>query len=201
MASRDDRKDRHEKFHGRVYDDAAQCEHPSCTAPGEFRAPRTGHRRGGFDGPGDYYRLCLEHVRQFNAGYDYFEGMDADAIWQAQRPWSGWERESRPFASNGANRTPRWQDFTDPLDAIGARFRTGVRAPRKDGSPLTDRDRDNLQILGLDKDADRTALRKRYAELLRAYHPDRNGGDRSREKMLQRVIEAYQELKVAVAFA
>ncbi|NNC71514.1 MAG: J domain-containing protein [Sphingomonadaceae bacterium] len=177
------------------------CDHPDCIETGEFRAPKTGHRRGGFDGPGDYHYLCLDHVRAFNAGYNYFEGMDDDAIWAAQRPWSGWEREIKAFATAGGGATPRWQDFTDPLDAIGAKFRTGVRAPRKDGKPLSDRDRENLQILGLDKDADRKALRRRYAELLRQYHPDRNGGDRSREKMLQRVIEAYQELKLATAFS
>lgn len=191
---------RHDKFHGRVHESERACGHPGCTEPGEFRAPRTGHRRGGFDGPGEYHLLCLDHVRQFNAGYNYFDGMDEEAIWQAQRPGSGWERETRAFATAGASPTPRWQDFADPLDAIGARFRTGVRAPRPDGKPLTDRDCRNLQILGLKPDADRKALRKRYAELLRQYHPDRNGGDRGFEQKLQRVIEAYQELKRAAAF-
>lgn len=201
MASSAHKRERHTRFHGRVDDSERLCDHPDCLEMGEFRAPKTGHKRGGFDGPGDYHYLCLDHVREFNAHYDFFEGMDNDEIWAAQRPWSGWERETKAFAMNGGGATPRWQDFTDPLDAIGARFRIGVRAPRTDGKPLSDRDRENLQILGLDKDADRKALRKRYAELLRTYHPDRNGGDRSREKMLQRVIEAYQELKAAAAFA
>ena len=192
---------RHEKFHGRIDDSERMCDHPSCTRPGEFRAPRTGHRRGGFDGPGDYYLLCLDHVRAFNAGYDYFEGMSEEEIHDQQRPWSGWERETRAFAANGASPTPRWHDFTDPLDAIGARFRTGVRAPRRDGKPLTDRDRENLQILGLDANSDLKTLRRRYAALVRQYHPDKNGGDRSREKMLQRVIDAYTQLKDSPAFS
>lgn len=192
---------RHEKFHGRIDDGERMCDHPGCAEPGQFRAPRTGHRRGGFDGPGDYYLLCLDHVRAFNAGYDYFDGMSEEEIHSRQRPWSGWERETRAFAANGASGTPRWQDFTDPLDAIGARFRTGVRAPRRDGKPLTDRDRENLQILGLDANSDRRTLRRRYAALVRQYHPDKNGGDRSREKMLQRVIEAYTQLKDSPAFS
>ncbi|QLC26911.1 J domain-containing protein [Parasphingopyxis algicola] len=177
------------------------CDHPGCSDPGEFRAPKTGHRRGGFDGPGDYYWLCLDHVRAFNAGYDYFDGMSEDEIYSQQRPWSGWDRETRAFAANGASPTPRWHDFTDPLDAIGARFRTGVRKPRTDGKPLTDRDRENLQILGLDADSDRKTLRRRYAALVRQYHPDKNGGDRSREKMLQRVIDAYTQLKDSPVFS
>jgi curved DNA-binding protein CbpA len=56
-------------------------------------------------------------------------------------------------------------------------------------------------VLGLAADADRMALRKRYSELVRRYHPDRNGGDRSHEGMLQQVIAAYQQLRQAPAFA
>ncbi len=54
--------------------------------------------------------------------------------------------------------------------------------------------------MGLNDDADRMALRRRYSELVRRYHPDRNG-DRSLERQLGEVIEAYQALKGARAFA
>jgi curved DNA-binding protein CbpA len=56
-------------------------------------------------------------------------------------------------------------------------------------------------VLGLESDADRRALRQRYSELVRRYHPDRNGGDRAHETKLQQVIEAYTTLKKAPAFA
>ncbi|MBN9011299.1 MAG: DnaJ domain-containing protein, partial [Rhizobiales bacterium] len=49
--------------------------------------------------------------------------------------------------------------------------------------------------------ADRKGLRTRYSELVRKFHPDRNGGDRSMEKALQEVIAAYQQLKRSPAFA
>lgn len=75
------------------------------------------------------------------------------------------------------------------------------RAERKDGKPLSGKDREALKVLDLAIDADRTALRKRYSELVRKFHPDRNGGDRSHEDRLRRVIEAYQTLKGSPAFA
>ncbi len=56
-------------------------------------------------------------------------------------------------------------------------------------------------MLGLSEDSNRTALRKRYSQLVRRYHPDRNGGDRSLEARLGEVIDAYQLLKTAAAFA
>jgi curved DNA-binding protein CbpA len=55
--------------------------------------------------------------------------------------------------------------------------------------------------MGLDPQADRKRLRSRYSELVRRYHPDRNGGDRSHEARLQSVVEAYQLLRKAAAFA
>jgi hypothetical protein len=201
LSSRHEPKDRpNTRFHGRVEGTGRGCDEPGCEEPGEFRAPLlegAGHR----DGPGPYRYLCLDHVRAFNSRYNFFNGMSAEEIHDAQRPFAGWERETRAFASNGADRPPRWSDFSDPLDAIGARFRERMAAERKDGKPLSSADRRALKVLGLDTDADRKGLRTRYSELVRKFHPDRNGGDRSMEKALQEVIAAYQQLKSSPAFA
>jgi len=176
------------------------CAHPGCREPGEFRAP--GLQRPDFDGPGDWRWLCLDHVREFNSGYNFFSGMSPDEIERAQTPFAGWERETRAFASTGgADRPPRWADFSDPLDAIGARFRDARPVERQDGRPLSGENRRDLKTLGLAPDATRKDLRQRYADLVRRYHPDRNGGDRSHEKALGEVIAAYTRLKGAPAFA
>jgi hypothetical protein len=127
--------------------------------------------------------------------------MSSDEIEAAQNPYGGWDRETRAFAPPGSQ-PPRWADFTDPLDAIGARFRRAAGDPqRKDGRELSETDRKSLGVLGLATDSDRRALRQRYAQLLRRYHPDHNGGDRGHEKALQAVIEAYTQLKSRPAFA
>jgi len=187
------------RFHGRV-EREEPCAEPGCPYVGEFRAPDPAGNAPGFDGPGDWRFLCLGHVRAFNGGYNYFNGMSPDEIDDAQTIYGGWERQTRAFASNG-DPAPRWADFADPLDAIGARFRLVQAEPRKDGRPLSEADRRNLKTLGLSADADRRQLRTRYAELVRRYHPDRNGGDRGHEKALQAAIEAYTRLKAQPAFA
>jgi hypothetical protein len=188
------------RFHGRVAGTGRQCMEPGCDLPGEFRAPPL-EGAAPRDEPAPYRWFCLDHVRAFNARYNFFSGMNADEISAAQRPYAGWERETRAFSATGADRPPSWADFNDPLDAISARFRARAPAARQDGHPLSDADRRALKILGLATDADRRALRTRYAELVRKFHPDRNGGDRSFEKKLQEVIAAYQLLKVSAAFA
>jgi hypothetical protein len=175
------------------------CARPGCNEPGEFRAPSG--RRASVDGPGEWQGLCRDHVREFNTGYNYFNGMSSDEIEAAQTPYGGWDRETRAFAHVGSQ-PPKWADFTDPLDAIGARFRRAdTQHGRQDGRELSEADRKSLRILGLGTDSDRRALRQRYADLVRRYHPDRNGGDRSHEKALQAVIEAYTQLKSRPAFA
>lgn len=190
------------RLHGRVEAQGRLCAEPGCTQPGEFRAP--GGPGADSDGRPAYRYLCLDHVREFNARYNFFAGMSADEIHAAQHPLAGWESEVRGFSPTGnADRPPRWADFADPLDAIGARFRTRMdqERERRDGKPLSGRDRAALGVLGLDTDADRRALRQRYSELVRKFHPDRNGGDRSHENALRAVIDAYQQLKRSPAFA
>jgi hypothetical protein len=199
---------RFNRFHGRVEGDRP-CAVEGCPERGEFRAPARGGHGDGSEGP-RWRWLCLDHVRTFNQGYNYFTGMSPDEIAAAQRPYAGWERETRAFSTNAASPPPRWADFADPLDAIGASFRKGMRermekaardrGERADGKPLSPDDRRALDTLGLAVDADRKMLRQRYTELARRYHPDHNGGDRRHEKILQEVIAAYTHLRKAPAF-
>ena len=186
-----------DRFHGRHEGEGRECQHPRCDERGEFRAP--GSLGPGFDGPGEWRWFCLDHVREFNAGYDWFEGMSAEEILEAQSPVAGWGRQSRIYrADAGVDGVPRWADFDDPLDAIGARAADiRKRAQGRGGTwqRFAPREREALNVMGLGSDTDRRKLRRRYSELVRRYHPDRNGGDRSHEAKLGRVVEAYQLLR------
>src|SRR6476620_9720938 len=184
------------RMHGRVEGARAQCAVPGCAAPGEFKAPL---QPANFDGPGAWRFLCLDHVREHNAKYNFFDGMSPEEIQEAQSPLAGWERPSRTFAANGADPPPRWSDFHDPLDAISGRFGHIRRAHTP--SRFTKDERRALSVLGLGEDTDRHSVRQRYSGLVRRYHPDKNGGDRSHEGRLSEVIEAYQLLRKSPAFA
>jgi hypothetical protein len=196
---------RHNRFHGRV-ERQDPCAVSGCPEAGEFRAPPEGGHGASSDGP-RWRWLCLEHVREFNQKYNFFSGMSADEIADAQRPYAGWERETRAFSSNATSPPPRWSDFSDPLDAIGAKFRDRMRRAaqadrqRTDGKFVSPDDRKAMDLMGLDLDADRKTLRARYTELVRRFHPDHNGGDRSHEQALQDVIAAYGQLRKAPIFA
>lgn len=196
---------RGDRFHGRFETEGRGCDAPACREAGEFRAP--GPRGSSFDGPGDYRWFCLDHVREFNSGYDWFEGMSADEIIAAQSPISGWASTARAFrAAEMGDAMPRWADYEDPLDAINART-AGIRSRARRQAEMQVKggfcaeEVQALEVLGLDAGIDRSRLRRRYSELVRRYHPDRNGGDRSHETRLGQVVEAYQLLRKSRALA
>jgi hypothetical protein len=176
--------------------------HPGCREPGEYRAP--GERSASFDGPGEWRWLCLDHVRAFNAGFDWFAGMSAEEILAAQAPGAGWRTESPSFRGAGASDLPRWADFDDPLEAIAARA-AGIKGRVRREAEVAATGRFNraeaaaLETMGLGSGTDRARLRRRYAELVRRFHPDRNGGDRRHEAQLARIVEAYQLLRKSTA--
>jgi hypothetical protein len=193
------------KFHGRFEGEGRVCEAPNCREEGEFRAP--GYVRSGFDGPGDWRWFCLEHVREFNAGYDWFEGMSAEEIVSAQSPAAGWQTESPAFSPTaGIDGMPKWSEFDDPLDAIGASEIKSRARRQAESAPggfaqarFNPEEAEALDTMGLGSDTDRRRLRRRYSELVRRYHPDKNGGDRQYEARLARVVEAYQLLRKSAA--
>src|SRR6476619_2106902 len=140
---------RQSKMHGRVEGARAQCAVPGCGAAGEYKAPL---QPANFDGPGNWRFLCLDHVREHNAKYNFFEGMSPEEIQDAQGPLGDWERPSRKFAANGSDPPPRWSDFHDPLHAIAARF--GRARQEKSQSRSNKPERRALSVLELGDDAD-----------------------------------------------
>lgn len=201
-------KARPSRFHGRVeHADGRRCESPGCEEGGEFRAPRS--PRPERDG---YHWFCLEHVRAFNAGYDYFKTLSAEEAVQARTGHPSWDRTSRPFATNadpsGFNRAgidPRRMNINDPHGIFtalkGRSGRFGAGSARPDGVRLSAKDRQALKTLGLGEDATLDAIKKHYKRLARRYHPDTNGGDRSQEHQLHKVIDAYTHLSQSPAFS
>ena len=55
-------------------------------------------------------------------------------------------------------------------------------------------ERDYYKILGVERGADATAIKKAYRKLAQKYHPDKNPGDKSAEEQFKRVTEAYAVL-------
>jgi hypothetical protein len=169
-----------------------RCDHPGCNEAGEFRAPK------GWQREGEYFSFCLEHVRAYNASYNYFQGMSAEAVSLYQRDASTGHRPTWVMGDNIAGgpqgRGADSAHYADPLNILG-----GARAARKAQEPPKPKHgiaaRKALDQLGLDESADPTTIRSRYKDMVKRLHPDANGGDRSLEDKLREIIRAYSYLK------
>ncbi len=178
---------------------AGSCAHPDCDAPGEYRAPvdGPGRRRADGAGPPQWQYFCLQHVRDFNAGWDYFAGMDDSEIWAAQSPYPNWERETRVFAHNAGQ-----GDFEirDPLGVL--RWKVAGEGIRPEQTPpLSRAERQALAALGLAETATLADIKAKYRQLARRYHPDANAGSRNHEARFQKLTEAYALLCASSRFA
>jgi hypothetical protein len=176
------------------------CETPGCGAPGLYRAPK------GRKAEGQYWRFCMDHVRAYNATYNYFDGMNDAAVQAYQkdaiighRPtWAmGMNRAGEEKAKTGAERD--WA-YVDPLGILRAegvgetRARSRAEPPRPRHSAAV---RKALDVLGLEEGADTAAIKAQYKTLVKRFHPDANGGDRSFEERLRDIIRAHDVLRAA----
>jgi hypothetical protein len=169
------------------------CNHPGCREPGEFRAPMGRLREG------QYFCFCLDHVREYNASYNYFNGMSPEAVAVYQRDALVGHR---PTWSMGSNRTAKnfreeGDDPSSPGDSLGM-FRNHAAGPpfRNPAKPRYGvAALKALDQLGLDDGADPASIKARYKDLVKRLHPDANGGDRSNEEKLREIIRAYNYLR------
>jgi hypothetical protein len=178
------------------------CEWPGCCGAATHRAPKGRTREN------EYWRFCLEHVREYNHSYNFFAGMSTDDIARYQKDAVTGHRPTWKMGMNGGRPTMRSHSarfepgFGDADDPLGVFRHFGGRA---DGEHLRAREtrvirnaeRKALEVLGLEPDATTAEIKVRFKALVKRHHPDANGGDRSTEDKLREIIQAYNYLKSA----
>jgi hypothetical protein len=85
--------------------------------------------------------------------------------------------------------------YTDPFGFFGRKSQP--RTPEAAQRSLGRLEQRALAELDLEASASGDAIRARYLELVKRFHPDTNGGDRSSEHKLGRVLRAYKTLRAA----
>lgn len=164
------------------------CAHPDCDLAGEYRAPRS---RDALD---SYYRFCLEHVREYNAAWNYYANMDNAAVEAEMRNDIVWRRPTWPLGT----RTGAAEDkFADPLGLFRRERTDGAEARAADVQlqSLTPAEREAISLLGLVAPVTKADVKLRYKILAKMLHPDANGGDKRAEDRLKSVNYAYTTLR------
>jgi DnaJ-domain-containing protein 1 len=179
--------------------DAPTCEWPGCKKPGVHRAPK------GRGVEKQYWHYCLEHVREYNHKYNYFEGMSNEDIASHQkdaltghRPtWKMNQRTARSAEERRADGSPMSgrPSWADPFNLFAEQVARASGAAEQ--RTVRNVERKALGTLGLEVTATSTEIKARFKELVKRHHPDLNQGDKSTEDVLREIIQAYNYLKSA----
>ena len=180
----------------RARPEAPCCEWKGCGNTATHRAPKGRLREN------EYWRFCLDHVREYNHSYNYFAGMSEDAVSQYQKDSV---TGHRPTWKMGTGNRPGGADFGprgahDPFNMFrelgggGGNWRPHAERVEPQRT-VRNAERKALHELGLEEGADKVEIKARFKLLVKRHHPDANGGDRGSEDKLREIIQAYNYLK------
>ncbi|MEM9121885.1 MAG: J domain-containing protein [Pseudomonadota bacterium] len=176
--------------------EARLCEWPGCGRPGIHKAPKSREQIR------EYRWFCIDHVREYNKSWNFFQGMEDEDIATFQeeartghRPtWSMGRAERNNTQSKGR---PAWFEFdeltSDPFELLKETASARkVRPPRR---RLTAIQEEAFATFNLETSSSSEQIKARYKELVKKFHPDANPGKKGYEDRLKRIIDAYQHLK------
>jgi len=165
--------------------------------------------------------LCLEHVRAYNAQWNFHAGLSTEEMEQEIRSTATWDRPTWKLGSQSA--TPRGgfraapaggfygAHVHDPFGfAKGTDFDPQARAKRnrkqdqkaqdaKPNAPPPAARSKALKIFDLTAPVTFEDVRQRYKALVKKHHPDANGGSAEAETRMKVINEAYQTLRASLA--
>ena len=140
------------------------CDRHGCEEPGDCPAPKSPNSP-------DRWMFCQRHAAEYNAGWDYFEGLSKE---------EAAARESDEARDNSGYREAAHYGWGGPGD--GSRSRDEMRA---------------LDLLGLEADADFETVKRAWRTKAKEVHPDVKPGDAEAAKAFQAVQLAYEVLRQA----
>lgn len=162
------------------------CDMPGCASAGEYRAPKS---RASLR---DYWWFCLDHVRSYNATWDFYRGMSPGEIEAQVRADAVGRRPTWPLGQLGGRVDEA--ALREELEALGGRYAASART--RSAAAETPRDlREPLAALGLHWPVSLKEVKQRYKALAKQHHPDANGGDRAAEERLKTINVAYMALR------
>lgn len=159
------------------------CDMAGCRAHGEFKAPKN-------RGLNEYYHFCLDHVRDYNKAWNFFEGMsDSDIENFTVNSFYG-ERPTWKYGVNGNyddlyQKAWQYYNFTDEAP------------PRSEYEKKYSPEIEAMAIMNLEPPLTLEGIRARYREMAKKHHPDRNKGCPKSEELFKSVNMAYTILKAA----
>jgi DnaJ-domain-containing protein 1 len=175
-----------------------QCAWKGCANTGTYRAPKDRSLA-------NYLLLCLEHVRAYNAQWDFNAGLSPSEMEAEIRSSTTWERPTWKLGTLGPKLRAGKVHVQDPFGfAAGTAFDPKNKTRRQEkadeaATPGATAARNNaLKALDLTAPVTLDVLKRRYKVLVKKHHPDANGGSAEAETRMKIINAAYHTLRAAL---
>ena len=158
---------------------------------GEFRAPKTRVRDDGTRP--EYYWFCLEHVREYNAKWDYFKGLtEAEALHFQKEAVHG-HRPTWKTTDRVAKNVQKLREAVERFSGGFSHFGT-QKKERSESRPISSEEKRSMETLGLSYPVTLKEIKRRYKELVKQYHPDLSEDKAHAEERFKDISQAYHYL-------
>ena len=162
------------------------CDWDNCNEIGAYRAPVEK------DNSKKYRLLCLEHIKEFNKNWNYFENMNDTEILEFIKADMTWHKPTQNFSAQDNFFKILWNNaLKEDLNKNGIDKNYAKIAQLN----FSNKDLKAFDILGLDVTINWENIRSKFKKLVKKFHPDMNSGNRKFEEKLKVITLAYTQLK------
>ena len=165
-----------------------KCDKENCEKKGEFKAPKSRILLN------EYYFFCLEHVKEYNKSWDFYRGLSVNHIENSMREDTIWNRPSWPLKGNPYKVIEQIHSFfSEEIDGLQSDNKDSNYFKNKLLDESLSREEDAaLSILELKLPLTLDKIKKNYKKLVKIFHPDVNGNNKSAEEKFKEINKSYK---------
>ena len=164
------------------------CDWENCCEDGKFKAPLER------DNSKKFRLLCLNHIKEFNKSWNYFENMNENEIQNFIKSDLVWHKSTKSFGSSDNFFSILWNNALD--DNLNIFTNSSFKKHKK--SNFSEKDKDAFRVLDLDCSMKWEDIQKKFKSLVKKYHPDKNKGSKKYEDKLKKITLAYSQLRSSI---
>lgn len=169
-----------------------RCAWQGCGLDGSYRAPRDRSLN-------EYVYFCLEHIRIYNAQWNFHAGLGEADIESELRSAATWDRPTWKMGTPGGWRNLKIDDPFSLGDDTPFDRKTRARGEGWTANfGLKSEHRRAMKVLEIDGQLTLNELKARYKVLVKRFHPDANVGTPGSEDRMKAINAAYALLKRAL---
>ena len=161
-----------------------KCDFPGCEECGSFKAPKNRLLN-------DYYWFCLNHVKEYNKNWNFYQGLSSEEIEQHIQNDTTWQRPTWRLGQFKTYGTGQMRDGFGLFEDLGLGM-DGKHNPPQAQIPVHSRLAEAVEFMELSFPLKLSEVKKKYKQLAKKYHPDTNAGDKEAEKMFKKLHDHYK---------